>query len=130
MQTRISEAFELAKKQLQIADDFFQKEDIDNSLIYIWNSFENLINCLKDHFNNKPLYDHRPKVDVLRDFFLAQKIKNDYAQTFAKLISYRLVAEFGPYTKIQKSYTSKDVEKYLREAKTFLEEVKQIIKST
>lgn len=129
MQNRISEAFELAEKQLQIAEDFFQKEDIDNSLIYIWNCFENLINCLKDHFNNKPLYDHRPKIEVIKDFYLAQKVKQDYSRTFIKLISYRLVAEFGPYTKIPKSYTQKDVEKYLQEAKTFLEEVNQILKS-
>ncbi len=128
MQDRILEAFKLAEKQLSIAEEFFQKEDADNSLIYIWNCFENLTNCLKDYFNNKPLYDHRPKVDVLRDFFLQRKTKNDYSQTFSKLISYRLVAEFGPYTKISKSYTKIDVERYLQEAKTFLEEVIKIIK--
>ncbi len=128
MQNRILEAFELAKKQLSIAEEFFQKGDIDNSLIYIWNCFENLTNCLKDHFSNKPLYDHRPKVDVLRDFFLQKRTQKDYSQTFSKLISYRLVAEFGPYTKILKSYTKNDVERYLLEAKTFLEEVAKIIK--
>lgn len=127
MQNRILEAFELAKKQLSIAENFFDEQYTDDALIYVWNCFENLTNCLKDYFNNKPLYDHRPKIEVLKDFFLQKKIKCDYSKTFSKLIYYRLVAEFGPYTKIPKDYTEEIVHAYLQEANTFLEEVKTII---
>lgn len=123
--SRVTEAFDLASKQLGIARNFFKDDDIDNALVYAWNCFENLTNCLKDIFNKKPLYDHRPKVQVLRDYYLAGVLKQDYSKIFSKLIRYRLVAEFGPYTKIPKTYTKEDVRNYIKRAEELTHEVER-----
>ena len=128
MASRVTEAFDLALKQLDIARGFLEGDDIDNALIYVWNCFENLVNCLKDSINRRPVYDHRPKVQVLRDYYLSGVLKQNYSETFSKLIRFRLAAEFGPYTEIPKTYARDDVDNYLKEAVRLLDEVKILVK--
>ena len=122
MPTKISKAFNLAKQQVKTAKDFFNKEDIDNSIYYVWLSFETLTNVLKDSFDGRPTQVHKEKIVILKNYYLIKQLNKDYSETFKELLKHRLAAGFGPYSNIVKNYAKEDVKKYFKEVKSLLKE--------
>ena len=128
MPTKITKAFNLAKQQIKTAKDFFNKEDIDNSIYYIWLSFENLTNTLKDSLNGRPTQIHKEKIVILKNYYLIKQLNKDYSKTFKELERHRLAAGFGPYSNTVKNYTKDDVKGYLEDIESLLREAEASLK--
>jgi len=128
MPTKISKAYDLSKEQIKTAKEFFDKNKIDNSIYYIWLSFENLINILKDSFDGRPTQIHKEKIVILKNYYLIKQLNKDYSKTFKELQKHRLAAGFGPYSNIVKNYTKDDVKKYLEEVESLLKETEASLK--
>ena len=113
--------------QLEEVNRFLQEDKIDEALYFIWLAAENMINSLKFTLNGSYFKDHKAKTTILKEYFVTGTLKNDYSKTFEKLSRYRLVAEFHPYTSIEKDYTKEDVVNYLSEVKGLRNEVNEIL---
>lgn len=127
---RAKNNFELTKKKLSHANDFFKKEDLNETIHYIWVVFENCINIIKDIKNQTPLKEHKTKIDTFQHYYDLGILKQDYAPYFDKLEKLRLRADFGQYALAPRIPDKEDVKEYLEKAKELFDETSKIIPKT
>lgn len=123
----IKQNWEKINSQLKEVKRFLEENKLDEALYFIWLAAENIVNNLKVAINGFYLKDHKAKTDVLKDYFVTDKLKKDYSKTFEKLSKYRIVAEFHPYTSIPKDYSKEDVLDFLKEIQELKKEVEKIL---
>ena len=123
----LKQSWEKINSQLREAKRFLEEDKIDEALYFIWLAAENIVNNLKVAENGFYLKEHRAKTYLLKDYFIAGKLKKDYSETFEKLSKYRIVAEFHPYTSIPKDYKKGDVLNFLKEIQELKKEVERFL---
>ena len=92
MNERAKNNLELTKRKLDYAEKFFAEKDFYETIHYIWVVFENCINIIKDVKNNRPLYEHKPKIDLFGIYCSIGILKNDYSSCFLELEKLRIRA--------------------------------------
>lgn len=123
----LEQNWEKINSQLKEAKRFLEENKIDESLYFTWLAAENIVNNLKVAINGFYLKNHKAKTDILKDYFIMNRLKKDYSKTFEKLSKYRIVAEFHPYTSIPKDYTKQDVLNFLEVIQELKREVERIL---
>lgn len=101
--------WEKINSQLEEVERFLEEDKLDEALYFTWLAAENIVNNLKVAINGFYLKEHRAKTDLLKDYFVTGKLKQDYSKIFERLSKYRIVAGFHPYTSIPKDYGKEDV---------------------
>lgn len=89
---------EFTRKKLEKAKEEFAKDDVVETIHYVWIVFENCINVIKDAKNNKPLYEHKSKVDLFSLYHYLRYLNKNYSESFASLEKLRIRADFGEYS--------------------------------
>jgi len=125
---RAKENFEFTKKKLEHAKQYFKEKEFGESIHYIWVVFENCINIIKDVKNNKPLYEHKAKIDMFKIYYSLGYLKQDYSVTFSYLLKLRIRADFGDYGNVPEIPEEKKVKEFLDDAISLFGEVEKIIK--
>lgn len=120
--------FEKVKKQMQFAKDFVNKDELDESIHYIWTVFENCLNIIKDIKNNKPLSKHKPKIEQFNVFYVIGVLSKDYSEYYRMLEKLRLRADLGSYSKAPQIPPKNAVKNYLDKAEELFKETEKIIK--
>ncbi|MEK6927459.1 MAG: hypothetical protein AABX11_03420 [Nanoarchaeota archaeon] len=95
---RAKENLGFTENKLKKAKEEFARGEMAETVHYVWIVFENCVNIIKDAKNNKPLYEHKSKVDVLSLYHSLGYLKKDYSSIFAKLEKFRIRADFGDYS--------------------------------
>lgn len=124
---RAKENFKFTENKLKKAREEFSKGEIAETIHYVWIVFENCVNIIKDAKNNKPLYEHKSKLDVLALYHSLGYLKKDYSSIFAKLEKFRIRADFGEYSNAPNLPPREEVEEFLNIAIGLLEETKEIL---
>ena len=119
--------FKKVKKQMQLARDFFSKDELDECIHYIWTVFENCLNIIKDIKNNKPLFEHKPKIEQFNIFYITGILSRDYSGFYRVLEKLRLRADLGSYSKSPKIPPKNDVRDYLSKAEELFKETEKIV---
>jgi len=125
---RAKENFEFTRKKLGHARQYFNEGDLAESIHYIWTVFENCINIVKDVKNNKPLYEHKAKIDLFKIYHSLGYLKKDYSKTFSYLLKLRIRADFGNYGNAPKIPEEDKVREFLDNAAELFNDVEKIIK--
>ena len=66
MHERAINNLELTGEKLVLAREFFNRQNMAETIHYVWVVFENCINIIKDIKNNTPLYEHKLKEDLFK----------------------------------------------------------------
>lgn len=127
MNERAISMFEKVKKQMQFAKDFFNKDELDESIHYIWTVFENCLNIIKDVKNNKPLFEHKPKIEQFSIFYIIGILSQDYSEFYRMLEKLRFRADLGSYSKAPQIPPNGTVKNYLDKAGELVKETEKII---
>ena len=127
MYERAKNNFALTKKKIGYAEDFFKKDDLNEAIHYIWIVFENCINIIKDIKNQKPIKEHKTKIDVFDAYYNIGILKQNYSIYFELLEKLRVRADFGDYALAPKIPNKEKVKEYLDKAKELFEETKKIV---
>ncbi len=127
---RAKENFEFTRKKLEHAKSYFNEGDLAESVHYIWIIFENCINVVKDIKNNKPLHEHKAKIDLFKIYHSLGYLKKDYSETFSKLLKLRITADFGDYGNSPKIPDKKHIKEFLDDAINLFNEVEVIVKKS
>lgn len=128
MNERAIAMFEKVKKQIQFAKDFFNKGELDESVHYTWAVFENCLNIIKDIKNNKPLSEHKPKIEQFNVFYIIGILSQDYSEYYRMLEKLRLRADLGSYSKAPQIPPKDTVKSYLDKAGELVKETEKIVK--
>lgn len=121
--------FEKVEKQLKLAKDFFNKNELDESVHYIWVVFENCLNITKDIKNNKPLFEHKPKIEQFNIFYMIGVLSQDYSEFYRMLEKLRVRADLGSYSKAPQIPPKNVVKNYLDKAEELFKETEKILRS-
>ena len=82
---------------------------------------------MKDH---RPLSEHRMITSILNTYFELGILKKDYSKIHKRLDSLRKQAAFDLYSAIKTKKADKnEIKKMLEEAKEFVKEIRELIKS-
>lgn len=127
---RAKNNFELTKKKLGHAEDFFKKDDLNETIHYVWVVFENCINIIKDIKNQMPLKEHKTKIDTFEVYYNIGILKQNYSYYFEQLEKLRVRADFGEYALAPKIPGKDKVKEFLGKAKELFEETSAILKET
>ncbi len=123
--SRPDEMLELTRDKLGLARQFFEEGKMADTVLYIWQVFENCLNIVKDLMNNRPLYEHKPKIGVFQLYHSPGIFKKDYAPYFERLESLRVTASFGAYSREPKIPDRTAIEHYLRECEALFAETER-----
>lgn len=115
------------EKKLKKAYEEFSKEEMAEAVHYIWIVFENCVNIIKDAKNNKPLYEHKSKTDVLALYHSLGYLKRDYSSTFAILEKLRIRADFGDYSNAPNLPEKAEIKRFLDATEQIFEETEGLL---
>ena len=115
------------KKKLDKAKEEFNKDEMAETVHYIWVIFENCINIIKDAKNNSPLYEHKSKTDVFSLYHSLDYLKKDYSGTFALLQKLRIRADFGDYSDAPNLPSKEKIKEFLDESISLFKETGEIL---
>lgn len=124
---RAKNNLEFTKKKLEKAKEEFSKDEMAETIHYTWIVFENCINVIKDAKNNKPLYEHKSKVDVFSFYHSLGYLKRDYSRTFATLEKLRIRADFGDYSNAPNLPNKEKIKEFLNSAANLFKETTKIL---
>lgn len=124
---RAKENLAFNEKKLAKAHEEFDKGEIAEAVHYIWVVFENCVNIIKDAKNNKPLYEHKSKTDVLALYHALGYLTVDYSSTFAVLEKLRIRADFGEYSNAPALPEKSEIQKFLEAADELFGETRRLI---
>jgi len=124
---RAKENINFNEHKLKKAHEEFNKGEMAEAVHYIWVVFENCVNIIKDAKNNKPLYEHKSKVDILAMYYSLEYLKVDYSNTFALLEKLRIRADFGDYSNAPNLPEKEEIQKLLDSADRLFSETKDIV---
>lgn len=128
MSEKAKKVLELANSQCKKAKKAFDENNLNDSVNYIWAVFENCLNIIKDIKNNKPIYEHKPKIDMFRAMNIMGILKQDYSEHFRRLEKFRLTATFGGYANAPPLPKKEIIEDYLKKCNELLKETDEICK--
>ncbi len=126
---RIEGTLGLTRKKLDHAKEFFEKNDMEETIHYIWVVFENCINIIKDLKNKTPVYKHKPKIELYSIYYSLGILKKDYSEVFAKLEKLRIRADFCDYSRVPNLPGRQKIEEFLDNAIELFEEVANMVKT-
>jgi len=129
MLERAKSNLEFTGKKLEHAKKFFEEGESAEAIHYIWIIFENCINIIKDIKNNKPVYEHKSKIDIFSIYHSLGFLKQDYSDIFAVLTKLRIRADFGEYSQAPRIPDRKEVGKFLEKAASLFNETEDILRS-
>jgi len=115
------------KKKLKKAKEEFSKNEMAETIHYIWVIFENCINIIKDAKNNKPLFEHKSKIDVFALYHSLEYLKKDYSETFAILQKLRIRADFGDYSDAPNLPNKEKIKEFLDISISLVKETENIL---
>ncbi len=128
MYNRARSNLELTREKLEHTRNFFEKEDWPETVHFIWVVFENCINIIKDVKNNRPLYEHRAKVDLFSVYYGLNHLKKDYSLAFSLLLRLRIRADFGDYSNAPLLPPKGKIKEYLKLAEELFAETAEMLR--
>lgn len=129
MSKRITNQYELIKKQAEKAENLFKEDKyLPEALLNAFTLIENCANIVKDIHNHYPKDSHIEINLVLKDLFRRRILKQDYSIFHKELNDYRARAFFGEYSREKKVLPPKaSLEIYIRKSKELFDEIKKIV---
>ena len=116
-------------KQMEKAQQYLDRDEIDDALYFTWMASENLLNAIKVQVNGIHTTSHARKSRDAKRFYALGILSKDYSEVIRKLSELRLAAAFHPYTQIEKEYSKEDVEKFMEDIKSLMNETKNFLQT-
>src|SRR3989344_1007186 len=124
---RAKSNLEFTRKKLEKAKEEFSKNDLTETIHYIWTVFENCINVIKDAKDDKPLFEHKSKIDLFSLYYSLGYLKTDYSNIFAILEKLRIRADFGEYSNSPNLPSKEKIEGFLETTEHLFKETEKML---
>lgn|SRR3989338_1414208 len=118
---------EFTRKKLEKAKEEFSRDELAETIHYVWIVFENCINVIKDAKDSKPAYQHKSKIDLFSFYHSLGYLKNNYADTFAMLEKLRIRADFGEYSNAPNLPDKDEIKDFLDKSIDLFNETEELL---